>query len=666
MIVTHNLARNMGRVFSDDTIRAMLFPVTPASAPLPAASPSTTAVRGLKDRMFALSAPDGDGVYRNGAAKRAARTRLATTALSRLWQEACAAVPFAIPAHGIGLAAVGSLARAQLGPASDLDLVLIHDGHALSEVQLNEFAGKLWYPLWDSGLDLDHSVRTCAQCTSVTDHDLPAAVGWLDVVPIVGDAALVTATATSILERWRKAARKRLPELLASARTRLERFARLPYVNQPNIKEARGGLRDTVLTAALAASWLTDRPHGRYDDAVERLLDVRDCLHLAAGKDTNRLVTQYQASVAAMLGLADPTLPTAEREAKSIDDLQTLLARLGRTIAFALDSTASRTQRTLRHDVPRFAFFRMRDPRTGGRREAPTFELLDEGVARHEDEVVLAPDIDIPSDVNLPLRVAVAAVERGLSINPLTLTNLLRTPIRNDEWNDESRALFVRLLAGGERLVRTWEELDFVNLPARWIPEWSAVRNRPSASSAHRFTIDRHMVGVTSQLSRTRPDFAAEHGAGDTTVRSTAERAMAEYDDAHFTALLLAGIFHDIGKRPGVTDHAAEGARHTHAILRRMGFSRQICSWTTLLVREHLTLSEFATSRNPYDPQVGHELAQRVNHDRVLLDMLFDLTKADMCSLGATSGETISGQVGWSKWRAQLVTRMATVTTYHL
>ena len=402
----------------------------------------------LKQQFLELSEPDDDGVYRNGSARRMARTNLAMRELESLWNEAVHSVPFQIPDSGIGLAAVGSLARGQIGPASDLDLVLITADHvALSTTQLNEFANKLWYPIWDSGLDLDHSVRTVSQCESVTDHDLPAAMGWLNVNPIAGDRHLIETTATAILERWRKAARKRLPELLESANVRNERFDRMSYVNQPDIKESRGGLRDTVLLSALAASWLADRPHGRYDDAVERLLDVRDAIHLITRKDTNRLLTQYQAEVAAMLGLADPTLPEGERGAKSIDDLQTLLA----------------------------------------------------------------------------------------------------------------------------------------------------------------------------------------------------------------------GILHDIGKRPGVTDHAAEGARHAAVIVRRMGFDNQMVDWVRLLVREHLTLSDFASSRNPNDPEVGAELASRVGGDPQLLDMLFALTKADMSSLGATAGETISNTVGWSKWRARLVTQMATL-----
>ena len=80
-------------------------------------------------------------------------------------------------------------------------------------------------------------------------------------------------------------------------------------------------------------------------------------------------------------------------------------------------------------------------------------------------------------------------------------------------------------------------------------------------------------------------------------------------DSALSGRLLLAGILHDIGKRPGVFDHAAEGARHASMVLKRMGFDRDIIWWVTLLVREYLTLSEFATGQNPNDPNVGDELA---------------------------------------------------------
>ncbi|WP_278802382.1 protein-PII uridylyltransferase [Bifidobacterium pullorum] len=623
-----------------------------------------SAVDGLKARFLELSAPDADGVYRDGAGKRRARTALAMDRLRALWDEACAATSFVVPDRGVGLAATGSLSRGQIGPCSDLDLVLIHDGHVLDEHQITELANLLWYPLWDSGLDLDHAVRSRAQCEAVTDHDLPAATGWLEVRSVAGDAELIEDTASSILERWRRAARRRLPELLDSAQARLLESGRLPYLNQPNVKEAHGGLRDTVLVSALAASWLADRPHGGYDDAVERLLDVRDCIHLAAGRDTNLLLTAYQPAVAAMLGLADPTLPEGERAAASIDDLMTMIARLGRTVSFAYLDTASRARRSLVHDRPRFAFFQIFQPRAAGRREAPTFDVITPGVARHEGEIVLAPGADTSSDPALPLRVAVASGESGLPINPVTLSNLTRCPMRDHDWNAEERALLIRLLSCGANLPEVWERLDYVGVPGRWMPEWLGIRNRPSVSAAHRYTIDQHMIQVVSRLGRGdgRSDGHGGSRGVDASVRGAApigavpsDASMPglseHYDGERYAALLLAGLLHDIGKRPGVRDHAAEGARHAPVILRRMGFDEHVVGMAALLVREHLTLSEFATGRDPNDPATGTELAERVGRDPVMLNMLFDLTRADGSSLGATSDETITKRYGWSSWR---------------
>ena len=598
------------------------------------------AVEKLHERLLAISGVDDDGVYRDGASKRARRSELVLGSLKRLWDEALASLDFEVPTRGVGLAAVGSLARGQMGPNSDLDLVLMVEDRSLKQEQLAQLADKLWYPLWDSGLDLDHSVRTRSQCESVTDHDLPAAMGWLDVKPIAGDVDLIGHTATSILERWRKAARKRLPELTESADSRLKQFGRLPYINQPDIKEARGGLRDSILIASLAASWLSDRPHGQYDSALERLLDVRDCIHLASRKDSNLLLPQYQAPVAEMLGLADPTLPEEERQARSIEDLQTLLASLGRLIAFALDATTSRAQHSLTHERPRFAFFQ-------GRREAPRFDVIAPGVARHEREVVLAPGVEPAKDQYLPLRVAVASAEFGLPIANSTLINLGRSPIRDSVWDEESRALFIRLLSCSDELIRVWEEIDYVGIPGRWIPEWLGVRNRPSASAAHRYTIDRHMVEVTARLDERAPGGS-------------------RYDTEHLQALLLAGILHDIGKRPGVRDHAVEGARHVPVILRRMGYAESVVGMATILVREHLTLSDYATGKDPYDPAVVQSLSEHLEGDVLLLDMLFDLTKADGSSLGATASEAITKRYGWSKWREQLVTTMYAATRSHM
>src|SRR5699024_5548928 len=122
---------------------------------------------------------------------------------------------------------------------------------------------------------------------------------------VAGDASLVHAASSAVLQDWRGAARRRLPELLDSTRERASRFGELAYLIEPDLKEARGGIRDATVLSALAASWITDRPHGEVDRAYGHLLDVRDALALATRRRTNKLLLADQDEVAALCGLAD-------------------------------------------------------------------------------------------------------------------------------------------------------------------------------------------------------------------------------------------------------------------------------------------------------------------------------------------------------------------------
>ncbi|GMA26506.1 hypothetical protein GCM10025864_42650 [Luteimicrobium album] len=254
---------------------------------------------------------------------------------------------------GLALAAVGSLGRGDLGPASDLDLVLVHDGRTHDAETVTRVAERLWYPLWDAKVELDHAVRTLSQCRQVASKDLPAAVGWLDVRPVAGDPVVVHRAASAVLGDWRSASRRRLPELLASTKERADRFGELAYLIEPDLKESRGGIRDAVVLSALAATWLTDRPHGDVDRATTHLLDVRDAVHVVARRRTNRLVLQDLEEVAGVSGYDDG------------DALLAGLAEAGREISYALDTTVRRARQALQR--PRLA----RPVLVRGRRAAP-------------------------------------------------------------------------------------------------------------------------------------------------------------------------------------------------------------------------------------------------------------------------------------------------------
>ena len=68
---------------------------------------------------------------------------------------------------------------------------------------MDELADRLWYPLWDARVRIDHSVRTPAECAEVAGQELSAGVGLLDLRLVAGDGALVTGARTALLDAWR-------------------------------------------------------------------------------------------------------------------------------------------------------------------------------------------------------------------------------------------------------------------------------------------------------------------------------------------------------------------------------------------------------------------------------------------------------------------------------
>ena len=89
--------------------------------------------------------------------------------------------------------------------------MLIHDGRHGRDV--GALADRLWYPIWDSGFKLDHSVRTPNQARAIADDDIKAALGLLDARVVAGDRAMGDKLVDRIAGEWRDRARKRLPAL---------------------------------------------------------------------------------------------------------------------------------------------------------------------------------------------------------------------------------------------------------------------------------------------------------------------------------------------------------------------------------------------------------------------------------------------------------------------
>jgi [protein-PII] uridylyltransferase len=103
-------------------------------------------------------------------------------------------------------------------------------------------------------------VRTPAEARHAAAADLTVALGLLYARHVAGDAGLCARLRERALEDWRAGAGTRLAELHALAAVREQRFGELAFLLEPDLKEARGGLRDVHAIQAVAAAWVAPAP----------------------------------------------------------------------------------------------------------------------------------------------------------------------------------------------------------------------------------------------------------------------------------------------------------------------------------------------------------------------------------------------------------------------
>ena len=499
---------------------------------------------------------------------------------------------------GVALVAVGGYGRREMLPRSDLDVLLLHGGRD----DIAGIADRIWYPVWDSGAELDHAVRTVPQARRVARTDLKVALGLLSARHVAGDPDLTERLRAGALEDWRAAAPTRLAELHAAHDERARTSGELAFLLEPDLKEARGGLRDVHAIQAVAAAWVAPAPGPKVRTAYEQILDARHALHEVTGRRLDRLVLEEQDEVARALGLLDG------------DVLLRMLAGAARTIAYAVDHAFRQSDRLIsRPGAGNWQGRRLR------RRPAERRPLAD-GVVEQDGEVVLARAADPASDPPLVLRAAAAAAQAGLPLAPRTLDRLTECPPLPVPWPAAARDALLSLLGAGHAAVGVWEALDTEGLVTALIPDWERVRNRPQRNPLHTYTVDRHLAEAAARA-------------------AALAREVARPD-----LLLLAALLHDVGKGwPG--DHSVTGEVVARDVVRRMGLPAADVELVASAVRLHLLLPMVATRRDLDDPVTVKQVATAVG-SRALLELLHALAMADGLA---------TGPAAWNDWKARLV-----------
>ena len=496
----------------------------------------------------------------------------------------------------VSLAAVGGYGRGELSPASDLDLLILHSGSEKPEV-ISEFVNAFLYPLWDQGRAIDHAVRTRSETREIANEDIRVALGLLDLRHVAGESELSNQVASDALENWRKGRDKFLPKLRKSIHERENRSGELAFLLEPDLKEARGGLRDINALRAIEMSGAVSVSLARVAESEALLSNVRDVLHGENLKSRDLLLLTEQDRVASKMDYVNA------------DALMLDIAKAARAVDYLMDSTWHRIDSTQGQSW----FSRRKN------------QNIDQGLVILNSEVAIEDGYDISSDCAIGLRAAAAAAQRGLplSIDACVLLSQKFSALP-DPWPKSVLNDLVSLIGAGSSMIRVFEALDQDGLIEKWIPEWSQVRFLPQRNVLHRHTVDRHMLETAvhaAALTRTvtRPDL-----------------------------LLVAALFHDIGKGFPNKDHSDYGEELIRPLAKRLGFEEKDCDTIALLVKEHLLLSAVATRRDLEDPATIEYVVEKIKEPESL-QLLHALSISD--------GEA-TGKSAWSDWKAGLVSTL--------
>ena len=547
--------------------------------------------------------------------------------------------------------AIGGYGRGLLNPHSDIDLLFLVPVSADKiPPGSKEAIESILYVLWDIGLQVGHAVRSIAECIAEANLDQQSKTAMMDTRMIAGDAKLYKEY-RSLFEK--ECIRKKQKEFLElrrqDQRTRHNRYWKTPFLQEPNVKESCGGLRDyhnimwvsqvkrgiTDLKDLVMEKSLTPTAYREISDAYDFLHRVRNELHYETGKENDILTLRLQGLVAT----------TFNYPQKSI---------LRRTEAFMRDYY-THTRHLWQHTTSLMEIYQIEEEQAAasGLRSFLSFrkskiEEFDGFTARDGRIYALANDV-FTSDPNRLMRLFQHCQVRTLKLSP-PMRKLVKEHLdlvdKDFRYDKRNRDTFQAILERKGDVARTLRLMHRVGFLGKFLPEFDAMDCLVQHEFFHRYTADEHTLRCIDQLDALLID--------EMPRSEFYRRLLLDVSDPY--ALYLAVIMHDTGRAENVREHIDGSTMLCNKVCRRLQISGARRALLMFLVDNHLIFWRTATTKNIEDPDVIAEFAT-IMKTKVNLDTLLLFTYAD--TLGTSPD-------AWTSWKETLMRQLHSLTSRFL
>lgn len=535
--------------------------------------------------------------------------------------------------QGCAVAALGGYGRRELNPASDIDVMVLFPRRV--DPYVDAVLRLLLYLLWDLGFSVGHSTRSLADAAHMMETDLTAKTSMLEARFLAGSPGVFAEFQARL---WRSVQGRRAQQYIDAKRAeqseRHARFGGSVFLQEPNIKEGPGGLRDfhLALWAArarhrlgeleglaalglLGAAELTEAL-----EALDFLLRVRSELHYLHGGRNDVLSLAVQVPVAAALGYRDERGSFGvERFMRQYYLRAGSLHRLGRRVVErCLARPASHVEAVMRK-------LRARD--------------IGDGFSELNHQIQVPPDerrLFLEDPVRL-LKLFWYHQELGHDLSPEAQEAVrANLDLVDDQVRRSNRALgfFLAILQSPRGVAATLRLMHQLGLLAAYIPEFARVTCLVQFDYFHRYTVDEHTFVLLDYLE-------ALQDAKEPRLQEF-RRIVGEVQKPE--VLKLAILLHDTGKGEGL-GHTERSVAFAEAALARMGLAEGDVADVRFLIAHHLSMTHIAERRDLDDERLIIEFARQVEREE-LLKMLYLLTYLDVNAVAPGV---------WNDWKASLL-----------
>lgn len=540
----------------------------------------------------------------------------------------------------IALVAIGGYGRGTLNPGSDIDLLfLLPRASTKLPKPVQELVQGILYPLWDVGFKVGHSCRSIAECIDEARADPQNFTALLDTRLIAGNKELYE----ELVAKFDKSCISRKPDAFVELRrqdlrSRHKKSSHTVFLQEPNVKESCGGLRDfqnihwvsrvkagsTDLQKLVDDRLITAATLREIEDAYDFLMRVRNQLHYHTGKATDILTLQLQGVVATAFGY--PQRSILRRTEAFMRDYYLHTRDLYRHTTSLMETFQIQQETVAESGIGSFLTFRKKKR-----------EEFDGFIAR--DGRIYPANQDIfKDDPHRMMRLFQHCQQRNLKLSP-QIRRLLAS-----HWEDidrpfrylkANRETFQAILERKGEVAKTLRQMHRIGFLGRYLPEFGALDCLVQHEFFHRYTADEHTLRCIDELDKL---------VGNTNPSLDAfRRIFHEIVDPY--ALYLALILHDTGRSENVREHIDGSAMLAIKLCSRLQIKGPRRALIMFLVDSHLTFWRTATTRNLDDPEVIAEFAAIMKTPENL-DALFLFT---YCDTNGTAPDA------WNGWKSSLM-----------